>query len=332
MNRTVAATLLVAVLLGSGCVGGDGDSSRGALSGGVADGSSGVRGSVISDELFPVIGANVSTADGRTATTDTAGTFELALPPGEHELNVTAEGYEPATLAVEVLADVFVEVRVLMTGIPGKAPYRRSFTHIGFDACNAAFVYSAGPFPGGPCPFGTPSIRYRVEVAKEWAAGVHELDWLTSEQMAFASAVSTSNRSHGLNRDGCAFTTVNGQTAYDWCPALIFGKAPLRIFARPNDTGYAKQFSINGRETWPGGENYTSRIFSSYAGYGRQEINGTFYPVCSEVNAQVGFPRSWGCPFGVGYSTGVRITYYHTTFYLQPPAGRLEDFSAMPDG
>ncbi len=69
---------------------------------------------------------------------------------------------------------------------------------------------------------------------------------------------------------------------------------------------------------------------ASYSGYFRSEVNETAYPACVMVNNQFNVPEHWGCPFGIGYSTGLRFTMYHTTFYVDAPP-RLETFTAIPD-
>jgi hypothetical protein len=324
LTRTTLG-LIVAALLG-GCVGSGAESPQGLSGLGGAD-LVVVQGVVISDELFPVPEAVVTLASFKPAMTDLAGRFAIVDVPigGPYELSVNATGYEPYSVSLDVSGSI-ENFRIPLIGIPGQSPYAATYIHVGFEACNFSLVYSAGPL-GSSCPFGTPNNRFRVEVGAHWNQGVHELDWETSEDMIFASVVSTSDRSHGMNRDACG---TNGQR-WDWCPAMIWGKAPLRIIARPNDTEYAKQYAIDGAEVWPGGENYTSRLISAYSGYLHTEINGTFYNQCVIINNQFNVPERWGCPFGVGYSTGIRITYYHTTFYHQDYAGRLEDFSAMPD-
>jgi hypothetical protein len=101
------------------------------------------------------------------------------------------------------------------------------------------------------------------------------------------------------------------------------------VFARPNDAEYAAKFAIDGEETWPEGA-HDSHVFASYSGYLRSEVNQTAYPVCVEINRQFNVPEHWGCPFGIGYSTGLRFTIYHTTFYHDEPL-ELERFTAIPD-
>lgn len=287
-----------------------------------------VSGLVMSDELFPVVGANVSLDPTLSTTTDDAGAFLIAnIPqPATYTLTVNTTGYEPFEQQLDVTAPI-EGLNVALKGIPGQSPYAATYLRTGFDACSISLVYSAGPVnPPGGCPFGARDTVMKVEVNDTWAAGVFELDWESSETMIFATSVGTEDTTHGRRLASCSV----GTWGHDWCPALLFGHAPLKILARPNDTEYAAQFAIDGKETFPGGENFTSWIFSSYSGYGREELNQTFYNQCGAVNQQFNIPRTWGCPFGVGYSLGIRITYYHTIFYLQAPE-RLEEFSAMPD-
>lgn len=328
MGIRVGFVWALAAILFAGCVGASGDGAN-------IDKETGnelvtVSGLVISDELFPIFEADIRLQPlNLTTFTDEGGRFTfLEIPLGEYVLNTSAPNYESASLELEVSGPLDA-VKVSLKGIPGKAPYVETIPFTGFDICNFSAVYSAGPIPGAfglDCPLGEGVTNTKVEVGTHWAAGVFELDWETSDTMIFAASVatedSTQDRGPGCNSSGAS---------HDWCPAMLWGQAPLKILARPNDTEYAAKYAIDGKEMFPGGRNFTSWIFSSYSGLLQGEVNQTGYPVCSEFNAQVGFPRAWGCPFGVGYSTGVRIQYYHTTFYHQQPAGRLEDYSALPD-
>lgn len=285
-----------------------------------------LRGTVVSDELFPVVAAVVTLGDQPAVTTDPAGGFEIGdVPLGEYTLTVNASGYEPHSQEVTVNGPTD-GLKIALKGIPGDAPYAVTLTHNGFEACAYAALYSSSGVPGA-CPFGDPERSFKVEVADTWAAGIFELDWESSDEMIFASAVSTEDPNHGLHRAGCG----KQGTTEDWCTAMLWGKAPLKIVARPNDTEYAARYALNGKDVFPGGENFTSYILSGYNGYFQTEINGTFFPVCAAFNGVINAPPSWGCPFGIGVSTGTRITYYHTMFYLASPGGKLEDFSALPD-
>ena len=324
MNRQLASMLLLGVLL-SGCAKITADDPATVNDIGDADVIV-LRGTVVSDELFPVVGAAVTLGELSTVTTDPAGAFEIGdVPLGDYVLTVNATGYEPHTQDVTVSGPADV-LKIALKGIPGNAPYAVTMTHNGFEACAYALLYSSSPIPG-TCPFGDPERSFKVEVADTWAAGVFELDWETTDEMIFAAAVSTEDPDHGLHRAGCG----KQGTTEDWCTAMLWGKAPLKIFARPNDTEYAARYALNGKDVFPGGENFTSYILSGYNGFFQTEINRTFFPVCAAFNGVINAPPSWGCPFGIGVSTGTRITYYHTMFYLATPGGRLEDFSALPD-
>lgn len=328
--RRIPPVGLIFGFLGSvfaGCVGGSAAESAPSGPESVEETGAGLRGLVVSDELFPVAEAQVVVKDGPSTFTDAAGRFELTnLHPGTQTLNVSAEGYEPATQEAEVPLEGFAEVQILLKGIPGKSPYFTTIIFEGFDACSISLVYSAGgyaPFGPVPCPFGQRKAVLKTEMGPDWRAGVHEMVWKTSEEMIFASSVSTSKR------PGVASCTTSG-SSHTWCPALTWGRSPIRIYARINDTAYAAKYAIDKKETWPEG-NYTSYIFESYSGYFRTEINSTFYPACVIINNQFNVPPHWGCPFGVGTSLGIRFQFYHTTFYQQAPL-RLEAFTALPDG
>lgn len=232
--RRIPPVGVILLFLGSvfaGCVGGGATDSAPSGPESVEDTGAGLRGIVVSDELFPVAEAQVAVHDGPSAVTDAAGKFELAnLRPGTQTLNVSAEGYEPATQEAEVPLEGFAEVQIVLKGIPGKSPYFTTIIFEGFDACSISLVYSAGgyaPFGPVPCPFGQRKAVLKTEVGPDWKAGVHELVWKTSEEMIFASSVSTSKR------PGVAGCRTSG-SSHDWCPALTWGRSPIRIFARIN--------------------------------------------------------------------------------------------------
>jgi hypothetical protein len=320
-QKTLLLVVVSAVL--AGCVQSSGQSIERPVD--EAEGGVLVSGVVISEELFPVQNAEVRLLPKNESTfTDVAGNFVFAaVLPGSYTLNVTAPNYEGNSLSIEVQGPT-EGVRVALKGVPGKTPYVSTIPFTGFEVCNFAVVYSAGPIPVNPCPLGEPATTFSVDVGPDWAANVMELDWETSDTMIFATSVATEEDPD--RAPGCQ-TGVG----HDWCTAMIWGAAPLRIYSRPNDTEYAAKYAIDGKEVWPGGRNFTSWMVSSYNGYLQEEVNGTFYDECVAINRQFNVPEQWGCPFGIGVSTGIKVQYYHTTFYMQPPAGRLEDYTALPD-
>lgn len=323
-SNSCLAFLVTSSVIAAGCVGAGGAGLQGEPSA-LPDELGVVKGLVLSEEWFPVADALVLVLDGPSTTTDAEGGFELRdVPPGPQTLNITKDGYEPLTHEIDLRAGEELEVRLALKGLPGEAPYMTTIPYEGFSSCQISAVYSAGPYNLGPlgCPFGVRKVLLKVEVGPDWAAGVHEMTWRTSEEMIFASTVSTTERPQPAS-------CVTSGSTHTWCPALVWGKSPLRIVARPMDPAYAKKYAIDGKEMWPTG-NYTSNIFSSYSGFFRGEINNTLYPACVVVNRQFNVPENWGCPFGVGTSLGIRFQFYHTTFYLVAPL-EPERFSAMPD-
>lgn len=281
----------------------------------VAEGLGGIRGTLLSEELFPVALAFIEIPGVALTTSDQAGRFEfLGLPEGKVVLNVSAEGYEPKREEVVVPSEGFAEVRIAMVGIPGKSPYSLTLIRDGVVTCAFSFVYSAGGV--NPCPAGATNHSFTTEVGPNWRAGVHEMEWQTAEEMLFASTL-----------DGPVCRASPPPTSK--CAALLGGRSPLKVVARPENTEYAAQHAVDSKTTWPTG-NYTSTIMGTYSGYLRTEINATFNPICQEVNAAAGAPRALGCPFGIGFSPSSRFRFYHTTFYLQSPDG-LDDFTARPD-
>jgi hypothetical protein len=276
-----------------------------------------LHGRVVSDEIFPVVGATITAPSGAIAVTDPEGQFELAgLPPGTLEIRVDAVGYESLSQTAEVLAGVATELTLTLVGIPGQTPYVSTLIFTGFIGCGWAIVFGAGWHAFTPCPSGPNADRFKVDVGPDWRAGVHEMTWDGAEEMLLASSM--------------VETCSNGGAAgVDPCPALVSGKSALKIVARPGDTEYAKAHAIDGKVTWPA-TNYTSYLLTGYTGHLRTEINQTLNPACVLVNTVAGSPPEWGCPFGLGATLGLRSQLFHTTFYLQEPP-RLEDYSAIPD-
>lgn len=66
---------------------------------------------------MPIAGVTVS-AGGRSATTDASGVATLALPPGPVSVIATKDGYEPATVRVDVVAGAERAVRLVLTAKP----------------------------------------------------------------------------------------------------------------------------------------------------------------------------------------------------------------------
>lgn len=312
-RRRAIAIILFAALLG-GCVGSPGGSP---LATSEFSDDTGLGGRVVSDEIFPVVGAAVSVEDGPATTTDDEGRFELVgLAPGQVTVRVEAAGYHSLNQEVEVTAGTIQDVTFVLEGIPGQAPYVSTLIFTGFIGCGWSIIFGAGWYSFTPCPFGANRDRFKVEVGPDWRAGIHEMTWKTSEEMLLASSLVPT----------CA---NRGAAGVDRCPAIVAGKSPLKIVARPEDAVYAKKYSIDGKAAWPTG-NYSSFLLTAYAGHYRTEINQTFYNQCRTVNGLVGSPPEWGCPFGVGVTTNLRSELYHTTFYRQEPPN-LADYSAIPD-
>lgn len=312
MLRPSGISLAIVAFLLSGCV----EGSRGTLEAAPdLDDQTGLRGRVVSDEIFPVVGATVSAKDGPNTTTDEGGAFTLlGLSPGPVTIRVEAVGYEPREEALDVLAGTFVDITITLIGIPGQSPYASTLIFNGFIGCGWAIIFGAGWYTFTPCPFGANADRFEVEVGPDWRAGVHEMTWRTSEEMLLASSL---------------VGTCAGGPNPDPCPAVVSGKNPLKVVARPQDPAYAAKHAVDGKVTWPEG-NHTSFLLTAYTGHYRTEINQTLYPACVAVNTAVGSPPEWGCPFGLGLTTSLRSELYHTTFYLQEPP-QLESYSALPD-
>jgi iron complex outermembrane receptor protein len=90
------------------------------LTGGIADAAQARTGAIrveVVEAAMPVAGATVS-AGGESATTDASGVATLALPPGPVDVVATKDGYEPATVRVDVVAGAERAVRLVLTAKP----------------------------------------------------------------------------------------------------------------------------------------------------------------------------------------------------------------------
>src|ERR1041384_285450 len=195
--KTNLALIVLVFLVFAGCVGGTAKDSAPPVVGGAGNENGvPVRGVVMSEEIFPVPGAVVTLDNVSTVTTNATGDFEfLGVTPGTTVvLAINATGYEPVVTKADVPENGVDGLRVTLKGIPGQAPYAATYIKVGFDACSVSAVYSAGStnsYTGGNCPFGKGDTTWKQEVAKEWVAGVHEMDWKSIDDMIFASSVST---------------------------------------------------------------------------------------------------------------------------------------------
>ena len=272
-----------------------------------------LAGVVTSDELFPVPGATILVNGQPAATSDESGSFEIAgFEVGTYRVNVSAEGYEATEKEVEINGPGVLEQRFELRGIPGQSPYVATYIKVGFNACTHTAVYSSGNNFGANCPFGPSNTSLKVEVLPPWRYGVYEMEWQAAEEMIFTST-----------------HTPRGCLTSDPCYGMLVGHSPLRQWARPQDPATSAEFSIDGKKMYPEG-NHTHYISGGYSGFFRTEINETFNPVCLQVNRANNIPDRMGCPFGVGVSTGIRFTIYHSTFYYAEPLD-VETWSARPD-
>jgi hypothetical protein len=122
---TFLGIILLGVLL-SGCVGSGQTATSPQVAGPAFDENSGsIRGSVRTDEILPIIGAQVGVVGTPiTAITDEAGAFLLPLvPPGSQTVAVIALGYHSTSKRVEVVAGTEVGVDFILNALPSTGPY-----------------------------------------------------------------------------------------------------------------------------------------------------------------------------------------------------------------
>ncbi len=272
-----------------------------------------LSGVVTSDELFPVANALVMVNGQPAAITTEAGSFEIGgFHVGTYTVNVSADGYESVEQKVEIMGPGVVEQRFELRGIPGQSPYVATYIKVGFNACTHTGVYSSGNNFGANCPFGPSNTSLRVDVLGPWRYGVYEMEWQAAEEMIFTST-----------------HTSRGCLTSDPCYGMLVGHSPLRQWARPQDPATSAEFSIDGKKMYPEGA-HTHFISGGYSGFFRTEINETFNPACVQINRANNIPDRMGCPFGIGFSTGIRFTMFHSTFYYEEPIDGTT-WTARPD-
>jgi hypothetical protein len=313
------ALLAPLALMGlAGCVDGEGlEGPRGETS---DTGGFTLRGTVLSEELFPVEGAVVSVGDVANATTGADGSFEvLGLEAGEYRVLAQAIGFISQARTVTIGDGAVAEVQFLLAIAPIQMPYRELLLFEGYEVCSLTLgVFVFAP-PQIPCTEERTS-QYVVQLNESWRYLVVEMDWETTDSMWL---IMVPEENEGCNTG-----------APHWCWNQI-GTAPIRIEGGPNDTAHARQYALDGESVLPEGS-LGVEIDTTYGGRFRDEVNGTFGDQCNLVisTALGAVGQQWnpnlGCGLGYGYSTGVRFTYYVSIFHWEPPASP-EAYTAIPD-
>jgi hypothetical protein len=121
-------------------------------------GRAALAGVVVDEAIRPVVGAVVSVTDvGVNGTTDAQGAFLLAVPPGDHVLEVKRAGSAPLRQAVSVPATGLRGLNLQLIASTGQAPYVTVLKYDGFVVCSlgASYVFSEECGEG----LGTPAGR-----------------------------------------------------------------------------------------------------------------------------------------------------------------------------
>lgn len=299
----------------AGCVGGSAESEStevGPVLGPIPDGGATLIGRVLDGELKPIPGAMVQVDELPVVSTDQAGAFEVrGLAGGEHRVIAQALGFTSIGRKVSLAEGESTEIQLILEALPVEEPYVELLIHKGYDVCSISVLYSAGYIQ--PCYLGTRTAVFKVNMKESWRYGVFEMVWKTSESMVFVST-------HQPN------TCNTGNP----CWGILVGRSPIRMEAAPESEYIAKTYALDQKKQYPSGK-FTMYLDTVYAGYLREEINGTAFPVCSIINQQFNVNPRLGCPFGIGYSLGISFTYYHSTFHYEAPADPRK-YSGIPDG
>ena len=105
-----------------------------------------VEGLVTNDELDPIMGAHVATADGSAepTVTDDGGRFQLLnVAPGTHVLYVNALGYQSVARSVSAIAGASTSVRIELQPLSTTDPFSVTQSRKGFIACGSGVGTSA---------------------------------------------------------------------------------------------------------------------------------------------------------------------------------------------
>lgn len=311
-----AAWLLVALLFGvplAGCVSEAGASASTPEAPAAPESATGIRGTVMDDQLAPIAGAIVQVDDGTPVTTGTAGEFLVTgLTPGDHRLQVQALGYVSVARSVSVSEGEFATVELVLQPVPVIEPYQELIVFDGYIICAYALFGFVGSAPS-PCPLGQSKTTLYAKLNASWRYFVVEAVWQTSESIWIS-----------INTRGSGCTTGAP------CPGVEIGRSPLRLDGAPGDEKIAARYALDGKRTYPEGT-FDMAVSNLYAGLLREEINSTIPEVCVLFWSQFGVAKRLGCPLGVGYAVGIRFKEYLTVFHWERPADPVK-FSAIPDG
>lgn len=307
--------MLLASVGGAGCLQSPGASSIREPTDLADQETGGIRGTVLNEEWFPLVGARVTLfpSDGDAqvgpAEANSAGAFQFGhLAPGSYRLESWAEGYYPTKVEAQVQAEQVTDVTILMVVQPAREPYTVVTPWTGLNSCGVALVIT----PAGFCANftvlpGNKNVRI-WNITDGFAAIVAETSWPGGDE------ASTWFYNYSMEQS----QTTGGSAFLD----VGWGKKPLRVELLPgakreNLTGI---FSNLARPVSDGGA-FLLRETVFWLGY----FSDAFSPLDPACQA-FSNPR---CA-GVGATTDFRFTTWLSVFVYERPSD-LGSYSVLPD-
>lgn len=286
-------------------------------------GAAGLRGRVMSTELAPIEGAQVTIAGFPAISTNDAGLFEAAgLEPGVVAVNVAAAGYGSLDQEVLLTADKVAEAEFVLTRLAVVEPFIEVLQFRGTSICDRMTLVITGRLSGPGCE--GQRNRFEVNVTGDWKFLVLEQVWQATT---------------GFNEWFRIFTGDDGDcTDGSPCYGLALGKGYARLEGEPGKTDLVTHYDpwMDGRGPPYPNETFTMQINSQWIGLFVEEVNSTPGEPCQIIFENVSGTRyRYGC-VGVGVSTGVVFDLWASVFHNAGPADRGEccpatQYSALPD-
>jgi hypothetical protein len=330
IRQSPVAVLLCLVV--AGCVGASGqkdaasDQSRGGLAS--------ITGTIVNEELFPLLDANVNVtgkapgAVGQTVVADAKGSFHVGgLAAGSYVVNATSAAYYPKPTKVDLAAGEAKQITIVLTVRPAREPYVIVAPWAGFNTCGLALVVT----PANMCgTSGDRNVDMVVDNVTKITSGgssrtgrnytiydgftaiVGETVWKGSDE-ASSYYYNQSMENKQYNETKNAFSAIMN---------LSQGKSPLRVVMPAGSKRAATIGVFNGdyQKVSEGGS-FLMRYGMWWNGY-YGDLFGPAGPVCT----QFAVPKCTG----VGATINFRFTHWISIFMYQKPAD-LEHYSVAPD-
>lgn len=263
-----------------------------------------VHGLVLTEELFPIEGANVSFLEidpPLWVTTDASGRFAFAfLEPGDYLMQVDAVGFEEAVQRVYVRAGESTEAGAILAAKPSEVPYDELLIFEGFWFCG--FQYMAAGLYCAPLN----TIVFNVTVADGWNHTHYE------QHVETGAGLMTSDRANVF------VTAYNGSDASDrWSIERFIDDLPLVLDIFPGYEGYQDSQAVGLTTPVPMPADPERLEYTTFPQGAFQEETQLIYPDTYTTYNQ-----------GVGATLQTRFTVYSTQFYY---GGMPVAYSPLPD-